>query len=77
MRRYSAGRGLSLVEVVSSLMDSEWDVADSHPRDPWLALAVAIISILVLAYLGLENTHSPCMTDMVYRVTIEGCRQGP
>ena len=56
-------------------IDSEDDVAESG--DPWLPLAVAIISIVVLAYLGLENTHTPCMTDMVYRVTVPGCNQGP
>ena len=56
-------------------IDSDWDVAE--PGDPWLPLAVAIIAIVVLGYFGVANTDTPCMTDMVYRVTVPGCNQGP
>ena len=34
-------------------MDSDWDIADSHPNDLKRALIVALVSILVLLWLWL------------------------
>ncbi len=71
------------------MIDSDWDVTESHPRDPWLALGIAMIGLILICMIGIK-TSQPCSTDFIQQIvgckdtaardrcamtnTIEGCR---
>lgn len=38
-------------------IDSEWDVADSHPRDPWIALLIVMFTLAFLHMIGIDGPH--------------------
>ena len=54
-------------------LDSEWDCADSHPRDPWVALAITMLGPILGLTIGVK-TSQPCSTDFVQQIV--GCKDG-
>lgn len=54
-------------------LDSEDDVADSHPRDPWIAILIVMFTITFLHMVGLSTTQ-PCSPDFVQQIV--GCTDG-
>jgi hypothetical protein len=53
------------------VIDSDWDVPDSLPFDPWVALGIAMIGLIVLNAIGIK-TSQPCSTDFIQKIV--GCK---